>query len=662
MSQQQPQETTALLHARWLEHQRRQKQQQQPRESRNFGTWFVVGIAGLATLAILALGYTALLEGIDTDPLPDSSGTRLNSSSVGRFLHITDMHVDPYYVAGSTTYSQCHRRPPSISASRSDWKKRDKDGHLHTGRFGIPEAKCDSPVALVNATSEYLKQEWAGRLDFVIWTGDSGRHDGDAEIPRTFEEIMQQNHITSDAMRHAFRDIPVVPNIGNNDISPHNELAAPGHKRARKTYRQLAKAWDGFIPEDQMATFLYGGYFARDVAEYSYDTEDSLTGSMGMKTPKRPPKSHRKRELRQPRGLTALSLNTIYWYRANAKVGGCAAEDSPGLAQLAWIRYQMRRARERNRDLILLGHVVPNRDNYRPTCYHGYARTVTQVIPAPPLSSNVKDDEGDLPVVQAQLFGHSNVDVWSFVGQEIEWITAQSPLASNYTHASDSAKDNRLWWEREVDEESGHFGELIRNVWSVTQAPVSRHQAVVSTLIEKERDWADMEDDPQVQFVQDSQGAIWPSTSTSTSTSTSSSQALALPGDFVDTLLEEFERVLVRPKVPRLGVTTISPSIIPKYFPGFRVFYYARAPSNGQWRDLPLGTLLDYDVYWANLDYLNKLPVLSDVSKFFQPLYRFSSVYRIADLSIDSYIKWARKLLSSKLLRNRFRSLTYMDS
>ncbi|KAJ1933057.1 Endopolyphosphatase, partial [Linderina macrospora] len=400
----------------------------------------VLGITGLAALAIVALGFIALFD--NTGDRPPNSETQLNSSSVGRFLHITDLHVDPYYRTGSTTYSSCHRKPPSSSkharrhGSRSlngnsddgiadaggkEWKRFDRDGHDHTGIFGIPEAKCDSPVALVNATAEYLRTQWADRLDFVIWTGDSGRHDNDAEIPRTFEEIIEQNHITAGAMRYAFPAIPVVPNIGNNDISPHNELARPGHKRARLTYRQLSKAWHGFIPDDQMRTFLYGGYFAKDVVDYgdSVPDDDGQLGSSppkaaepthvtaaGMKKPKKAPK--KQKPVRKPRGITVLSLNTIYWYRANAKVGGCAADDSPGLAQLAWIRYQMRRARQRNRDLILMGHVIPNRDNYRPTCYHGYARTVTQVIPAPALgatgglmrksSGSSDDDEYDLPL------------------------------------------------------------------------------------------------------------------------------------------------------------------------------------------------------------------------------------------------------------------------
>ncbi|KAJ1943718.1 Endopolyphosphatase, partial [Linderina pennispora] len=527
----------------------------------------------------------------------------------------------------------------------------------------------------------YLRANWANRLDFVIWTGDSGRHDSDAEIPRTFEEIVEQNYITADAMRYAFPAIPVVPNIGNNDISPHNELPSPGHKRARLTYRQLSKAWHGFIPDDQMRTFRYGGYFARDVVDYGDSVPDDQAGEnppaaetsaaagiAGMKKPKKAPK--KQKPVRKPRGITVLSLNTIYWYRANAKVGGCAADDSPGLAQLAWIRYQLRRARQRNRDLILMGHVIPNRDNYRPTCYHGYARTVTQVVPPPALgatnnlnrkSSESSDDEYDLPIVHAQLYGHSNVDVWSFVGQEVEWITSNTPMefVNSTVQPAAAVKDQRLWWEREIDEESGYFGKLIRDVWSTDGAKSASAQttadqqadAAIAPYTEGERDWADMEDDPEVSFVENERGQLWPTTDLT--------MRMALPGDFVDTLFKEFERVLVLPRIPRLSITTISPSIIPKYFPAFRVFYYARTPSNGQWQKLSLGTLLDYDVYWANLNKLNKA---ANIERFFAPLYRFSSVYRLNDLSVDSYIEWARKLVGSKSLRKRFRSLTYLNT
>ncbi|KAJ2820363.1 Endopolyphosphatase [Coemansia sp. 'formosensis'] len=516
------------------------------------GLYAVAIIALLATFSIAAMLWTMLAANIG------DTSERLTSAAVGRFIHITDLHVDPNYLPGATAYSQCHRGA----------------GDMATGRFGRPNAKCDSPVALINATAEYLRQQWSDKVDFVAWTGDSGRHDNDAEVPRTLDEIIVQNEMAAGAMRHAFPHVAIVPNVGNNDVSPHNELPAPGHKRARETFRRLAQAWDGLVPQDQLSTFLYGGYFACDVQ----DT------------------------------LTLLSVNTMYWYRANAKVGGCKAGDSPGLAQLAWIRWQIRRARARGRDIIVLGHVAPSGDNYRPTCYEGYMRTVAQLVPPP-------GPDGP-PLIHAQLFGHSNVDAWAFVGPDAEWA---SP--------TNSTQDARLWWEREVDEEEGRFGDLIRGVWSDSQ--------LVETMAGEERDWALMEEE-------DDQ-PVRP----------------AVPGDFVETLLREYERVLMQtPRHPRLGVTTISPSVIPKLLPAFRVFHYLRTP-HPLWRHLQPGTLLDYDVYTADLNAHNKRAPKAD--RFYERLYRVSEVYGIKDLSVDSYVRWARRLLTSKALRKRFRALTFLD-
>ncbi|KAJ2849860.1 Endopolyphosphatase [Coemansia brasiliensis] len=623
-------ESTALLHSNSLQFERRRRSNRLCTKS--------IGLVLVAVIVCSGVVVCMLQLTLNAANKANTNKHRLNSTAVGRFLHITDMHVDPGYIAGSTTYSQCHRYPPH-AAGNDTAGAAIGDGHRHTGRFGIPQAKCDSPIALINATSKHLRSKWgADKLDFVIWTGDSGRHDGDPEQPRTFEQIIAGNSIAVHALRDAFGDsMPIVPNIGNNDISPHNELAAPGHKTARKTFERLSHAWHKFVPDDQLRTFLYGGYFAKDVVDYDSPGSGESTG------------------------ITALSLNTIYWYRANAKVGGCRAHDSPGLAQLAWIRYQMRRARARNRDLILLGHVLPNRDNYRPTCYHGYARTVTQVVPAPALHRNPADGDNGVPAVHAQLFGHSNVDVWAFVGQEAKWTSSLDPLGLG-DQQNGSIGDNRLWWERQVDEETGRFGKLIRNVWEATSFDINNHSLDVG--YDDERLWEEMEDDPPVQFTTAGSSAeILPIPEATSNISAPQ----RLPSDFVETLLKEYKRVLVEgPKNQQnLGVTTISPSIIPKYVPAFRIFHYLRKrpESNKQrWWSLPLGTLLDYDVHWADIAKLNKLKLNPIYEKFFTKLYRFSDVYKIDDLSLDSYLKWAEKLLSSKSLRKKFRSLTYLGT
>jgi len=148
----------------------------------------------------------------DSDPDSDSKPRRLT----GRFLHLTDMHPDPFYRTGGTESSACHRKKP---------KKKKK---AHGGEFGLPFGECDSPMVLTNHTLDFLEKHWAKEVDFVIWTGDSARHDNDREHPRTPDEIYMLNRAMVKRMDEVFtsRGIPVVPCIGNNDVWPHNIMAA----------------------------------------------------------------------------------------------------------------------------------------------------------------------------------------------------------------------------------------------------------------------------------------------------------------------------------------------------------------------------------------------------------------------------------------------------
>lgn len=92
----------------------------------------------------------------------------------GRFLHITDMHLDPHYLFGASHSSSCHRNKPKKDSTRA--------GHL-----GVPYGSvsfqpllpsspqhvclcrdCDSPLALTNFTFDWLDKHWAKEIDFVI--------------------------------------------------------------------------------------------------------------------------------------------------------------------------------------------------------------------------------------------------------------------------------------------------------------------------------------------------------------------------------------------------------------------------------------------------------------------------------------------------------------
>ncbi|KAJ2353063.1 hypothetical protein GGF43_003584, partial [Coemansia sp. RSA 2618] len=141
--------------------------------------------------------------------------------------------------------------------------------------------------------------------------------------------------------------------------------------------------------------------------------------------------------------------------------------------------------------------------------------------------------------------------------------------------------------------------------------------------------WEDMVDYPPVHFVESANNAIMPIIN--------GSAKHMLPSDFVKTLLKEFNHMLVQyPQPLCLGIITILPSIIPKYVPALHIFHYLHAlPAPGShWWHLPVGTLLNYNVYWANVHKLNTKAII-DISKFFKWLYHFSDMYEIDNLSIN---------------------------
>lgn len=85
--------------------------------------------------------------------------------------------MDPYYREGSDVSSFCHR----------------KDGNTEkgvAGKFGVLGSDCDSPKALVEAAFEFMKDQ-APDADFVVYTGDSTRHDRDKQLKRTREQVTE---------------------------------------------------------------------------------------------------------------------------------------------------------------------------------------------------------------------------------------------------------------------------------------------------------------------------------------------------------------------------------------------------------------------------------------------------------------------------------------
>lgn len=207
------------------------------------------------------------------------------------------------------------------------------------------------------------------QLDFVIWTGDSARHDNDEKIPRDEKEVLTTNRWVADKFVEAFKaddprsslSIPVIPTFGNNDILPHNILLS-GPNKWLKAYTDV---WGQFIPEEQRHGFERGGWFYVEVI---------------------------------PKELAVFSLNTLYFFNNNAAVDGCALRSEPGFEHMEWLRIQLQFMRERGMKAILTGHVPPARTDSKQlwdeTCWQKYTLWLQQF----------RD------VVVGGFYGHMNID------------------------------------------------------------------------------------------------------------------------------------------------------------------------------------------------------------------------------------------------------------
>lgn len=218
----------------------------------------------------------------------------------------------------------------------------------------------------MNATFDWLAAQVKDEVDFVIWTGDSARHDSDETVERTEKEVLDTNRLLADKFAEVFSDanglaVPVIPTFGNNDILPHNVMTS-GPNRWLREYLEV---WKAFIPEAQKHSFEFGGWFYTEVI---------------------------------PNQLAVFSLNTLYFFDRNAGIDDCVNPSEPGYKQLAWLDVQLASLRSRGMKAILMGHVPPARTSSKQlwdeTCWQKYTLWLRQY----------RD------VIVGATYGHMNID------------------------------------------------------------------------------------------------------------------------------------------------------------------------------------------------------------------------------------------------------------
>lgn len=270
-----------------------------------------------------------------------------------------DLHPDPDYKVYSSTEQEdaCHR------------------GKGPAGVLGAETSDCDSPFSLINATFKWIDENIKDSIDFVIWTGDSARHDNDELTPRTDKQVEDSNEMLVNKFVEVFGKednindtdptndfiVPIVPTLGNNDILPHN-IMDPG---PNKWTRAFLRIWRKFIPEEQRHGFERGGWFFVEVI---------------------------------PNELAVFNLNTLYFFTNNAAVDGCADESEIGYEQMTWLRVQLQFIRQRGMKAIIIGHVPPARTetkrSWDETCWQKYTFWMHQY----------RD------IIVGSMYGHMNIE------------------------------------------------------------------------------------------------------------------------------------------------------------------------------------------------------------------------------------------------------------
>jgi endopolyphosphatase len=268
-------------------------------------------------------------------------------------------------------------------------------------------------------------------VDFIVWTGDSARHDNDERFPRSEAQVMGLNKLLVSKFVEVFgKDdnindpdptndftIPIIPTFGNNDILPHN-IFEPGPNKWTKLY---ASVWNKFIPEEQRHSFERGGWFFVEVIRNK---------------------------------LAVFSLNTLYFFDSNSAVDGCDAKSEPGYEHMEWLRVQLELLRQRGMKAIITGHVPPARteskQSWDETCWQKYTLWMRQY----------RD------VVVGAVYGHANID--HFLIQDTK------DLEYDFLPGAETADSVILRADRDVSiqSKSTYLNEL-REVWSELPAPPS---------------------------------------------------------------------------------------------------------------------------------------------------------------------------------------------
>lgn len=328
-------------------------------------------------------------------------------------LHITDIHLDPFYEAGGNAV--CGRG----ACCRKNQGKPSNESSA-AGKWG-DYRDCDTPWEAVVDLVQQIKRQHK-KIDIIYYTGDIVDH---------FSwEITKQGNTDSikkvfKLFRDNFQNIPIFPVLGNHEAYPSNVFApttvTSPEVSIKWLYDLANEEWESWLPSTTKKTIQEGGYYT---------------------------------VLVNP-GFRIVALNNNICYHSNWWI---LHDTLYFTEQLQWLHDVLMAASLDSEIVHILGH-VPSNDPY---CYKGWTKSYRAIV-------NKFQN-----VIASQFNGHSHVDEFNLYYSEDN--TTPISTAWNGASATTFAYLNPNYRVYYADSETHEILDFETWIYNLTEANLTPDQ------------------------------------------------------------------------------------------------------------------------------------------------------------------------------------------
>ena len=253
-------------------------------------------------------------------------------ASVGVW-HLTDVHVDPWYIVGSdATKCYCETTASCSVTGAHCGMANTSSGQVPAAKFGNSEGNCATPNELYTSGLDFM---WKAGPDapLIYFTGDFA--EAGASYPCTPSQGEPgAEHQMLDIINYDYSELRKRFNsnstlalgcLGNHDSAPGDVFHAASEGQSW-LYDNLTRLWAPDVKHGAAAlrTIARGGYYS---------------------VPSAAP------------GLTVIALNINYWSVQNPQLTNTTANAfEEGIRQFVWLEQELEAASKRHEAVHILGH------------------------------------------------------------------------------------------------------------------------------------------------------------------------------------------------------------------------------------------------------------------------------------------------------------------